>query len=593
MFTLAPAPAATTVERRHFKKGLDGEDARRKREGHAISLRKCAREDRFTKRRTVTPAPFASFGFTPAAATVSWSSPSPQPPQPPQPNVVVVAPPMMALVGLVADLYCDDVSRQMKAAMSLRKLVANDAQSDDDTSAQSVLHQQVIDAGVLPRLVAFLGDFGAPDLQFEAAWILTNLASGKSAQTVAVAKSGAVSAFIGILRTAGGASSTASTVSSELLTQCIWALGNIAGDGPGGREFVLREGALPLLVALCPMAPMTPMSVTRPLMRQIAWTVSNLFRGSGAAAVTTPTEMMNMTMCVAKLVEFLDVRDEDVLADACWALSYIADDKTSENARIGIVVNGGVCRKLVPLLAHMSRKVRTPALRAIGNILTGDAVQTEAVLKCGVLGHLSKLMVDEKNITRKEACWAVSNITAGSASQILAVAKSVPDIFEQLIRLMKKDGDWEVKKEAAWAMSNATSEGSPPEVLRRMGELGLVEAFCGMLPARHGDARILMACLDGLENMLRFGAGAGKSLGVDVPDLVEKADGLDALEALQKHENEEIYAKAVEILQVYFNPQETADFAPSTSSLAPRPPLALTSLSSLPSVSSTPFAFAF
>ena len=43
----------------------------------------------------------------------------------------------------------------------------------------------------------------------------------------------------------------------------------------------------------------------------------------------------------------------------------------------------GVVPRLVELLGHPSPSVQTPALRAVGNIVTGNDEQTNCVLNCG------------------------------------------------------------------------------------------------------------------------------------------------------------------------------------------------------------------
>lgn len=69
---------------------------------------------------------------------------------------------------------------------------------------------------------------------------MTNIASGTSEQTMAVVKANAVPKFVNLLQ-------SKHTIVAE---QSVWALGNIAGDGPATRDIVLKYGAAEAILKL-------------------------------------------------------------------------------------------------------------------------------------------------------------------------------------------------------------------------------------------------------------------------------------------------------------------------------------------------------
>ena len=73
----------------------------------------------------------------------------------------------------------------------------------------------LINSGILPVLVKCLEANDNPSLQFEAAWALTNIASGTSQQTQAVVEANAVPLFLNLLK----------SPQQNVCEQAVWALG--------------------------------------------------------------------------------------------------------------------------------------------------------------------------------------------------------------------------------------------------------------------------------------------------------------------------------------------------------------------------------
>jgi len=239
--------------------------------------------------------------------------------------------------------------------------------------------------------------------------------------------------------------------------------------------------------------------------------------------------------------------------DTCWALSYISD---GGDDRIDIVVNAGVVAPLMSILrASSESRTRTPALRTLCNVLTGSHMATQVVVDAGILDVLPEAIKSTKAQTRKEACWAISNVAAGTTEQVDAVMRS-PLLASVVDRLANDEFD--VKKEAAWVVANIlhgfSSEPTSTVAAQRahtLVQLGAIPPMVAMLEVN--DAAVQKLMLEALGTMLHAGEFLGASKGVN-PFLVpfDEAEGIDRLEALQEHHNEEIYQKAISMLEKYF-----------------------------------------
>ncbi|KAI9592031.1 armadillo-type protein [Syncephalis fuscata] len=478
------------------------DELRRRREEQNVEIRRQKREESHSKRRNL-------------AIPLENDTESEE-----EDNITALAQGQLQeqLPEMMARIMSDNVEEQLVATTKFRKFLSKERNPPID---------EVIHCNVVPRFAVLLQSTNSL-LQFEAAWALTNIASGNSDQTRVVVESGAISTFIELL----------GSQVPDVKEQAVWALGNIAGDSTTYRDFVLQQGALPSLLKLLTEENKTSM------LRNATWTLSNFCRGKNP-----PPNWSLISPALPVLANLIYSIDDEVLTDSCWAISYLSD---GANEKIQAVIESGVSRRLAP-----TYDCANTGLRSVGNIVTGDDVQTQVIVNCGALPALLGLLSSSKEGIRKEACWTISNITAGNTAQIQAVIDA--NIIPPLVNILQH-GDFKTKKEACWAISNATSGGlHKPDQIKYLVSQGCIKPLCDLLQCM--DNKIIQVALDGLENILKVGEQEKPvTNGINQFALfVEDAGGMEKINALQIHDNVDIYKKAYQIIDKYFSEEDEED----------------------------------
>ncbi len=229
-------------------------------------------------------------------------------------------------------------------------------------------------------------------------WCLTNIASGTSDHTQSIVVKGGIEKI----------SSLIDSKFQEIQEQAIWALGNIAGDSVKIRDRVIQKKGLEKIIKHFSTAERTT------LIKHCTWAISNFCRSKPAPDYEYMKPVMDLVIRAIYKLE----NDYEFLVDACWILSYMTEHHKKSIKKL---LDTNFLPKLLSFLTISVVYVQLPILRLVGNIVAGNANQTQQIVDSGCLQYLTKTILHEKRSIRKETCWIISNIAAGTQQQIEAL----------------------------------------------------------------------------------------------------------------------------------------------------------------------------
>nr|XP_009608295.1 importin subunit alpha-9-like [Nicotiana tomentosiformis] len=253
-------------------------------------------------------------------------------------------------------------------------------------------------------------------------------------------------------------------------------------------------------------------------------------------------------------------RDDELATEVAWVVVYLT---ALSNVATTILAKSDLVQVLVERLAvSSSLQLLIPVLRSLGNLVAGDTHITNVVLVAGheITGNavqaLVKCLKGEHRILKKEAAWVLSNIAAGSVEHKRLIYSS--EAMALLLHLLSTAA-FDIKKEVAYVLGNicvAPAEGSgrPNVILDHLVNLVRGGCLTGFLDlVRSADVEAARLGLQFIELVLR-GMPNGEG-----PKLVEREDGIEAMERYQFHENEELRSMANELVDKYFGEEYGLD----------------------------------
>ncbi|KAI9314337.1 armadillo-type protein [Dichotomocladium elegans] len=360
------------------------------------------------------------------------------------------------------------------------------------TASQGVT-DEILALNILPRLRELLGEDSVPDLQFEVAWIVTNIAAGTSDQVQPLISEGFIPALLECLQSP--------SVKISVKAQAAWALSNFAGESPTLREELMRKRAIEVVSqVLSQVCDVTydeaviwsgvPKRISimddnlRVDIKALTWSISNMARG-GFRTADYWDLYISAFEALSKAILF---DHKELWIDGGWGLSRILHNTHDvDDFYKNIQIPQSFGSRLAEILSESNISVAIPILRILINITSGPTDPCILFRDSQLLSTLVNLMSDNTaSCIRRDAFLVVANIVASENPMIdmvindqdilhgLQAAICVPNHYfnedtmtwesHQYYLRITTDEDWKVTMEALWIICNIFTVGNDHQI---------------------------------------------------------------------------------------------------------------------------------
>lgn len=432
-----------------------------------------------------------------------------------------------------------------------------------DNGNQSQL-ETIIKADIIGDLCDSIELDDYPELQYEAGWLLTYIASRSIKETNTMIECGAADTFIRLIET-----------SSNYLVrrQSIWGCGVIAYGHPNDRDYLIDAEIIPPLISLLDETinklknkqielKMTPEEENYnpnnveyeellTLLRFGVSTMSNLCRG-----MQPPVDYDSVKDCIPLVKRILTNFDNpEIVSDSCWCLIFLCEGLDD---RIEDVLDAGIGPLLINLLRKRLTDNVVSGAMTLACMFTGTIEQLQLFINDGVLVLLKKHLSSKRKSVKLECCKTISRyVETCNVEQIQFLIEA--DIYPGIVELIEKG--WALaRNEATFVISKTTSKCDLDQI-NHLVEYGCIKALCSFIRnAGNKSSKLVLIALDNIlkANDKQLTEGHSKENIREYKSIFKSCNGVEDLKYLKATKTNWILQKACSMLTRYF-PDELDD----------------------------------
>lgn len=409
------------------------------------------------------------------------------------------------LPEILSNLLINEDNSYLYVAQAIRKLLC----SSESANGRIVISEMI------KFIPIWLQRDDFTQLQYETAWICTNISSSEYCQILQ--QVGAVKWIVNLL----------SSTRSEVRYQAAWAISNIAANTSEERNFLVELGSLDLLVLCLKLD-----GVKKKEQGTFVWAICNMIRKSPAL------DFILVKQVFEALLPIVFSNNLNQIIDICWGINVYV----SESEIIQVILNPEYLNRFFELCGSNKSKVVTIVLKVFGGIFYHSSISVKVCLEAGFAQILNKCLQRKSKEVLKNAIWTTANITGEKSNQLKYLFQN--NIFELIFNLAE-NGLYQIRAECAWAICNACVICSFEECVKLV-ELGVINTLTSLLNSEINPSIILEALMHILKSGKDLVTSEGQGLFVMA---LENSGGVEVIETLALlKDNLKISLKAEKVL---------------------------------------------